>query len=120
MTTAPSSAFTSVVFNIAKIRNKGLEIDLHGDFIRKNNFRWSGALNLSRNISKVLNIAGNPFSDPTSDRNSVELGNSVVKEGEPLGLLWGYVTEGIIRTEEQVDYVKNTSFRLEIRYALCR
>ena len=109
MTTAPSSAFTSVVFNIAKIRNKGLEIDLHGDFIRKNNFRWSGALNLSRNISKVLNIAGNPFSDPTSDRNSVELGNSVVKEGEPLGLLWGYVTEGIIRTEEQVDYVKNTS-----------
>ena len=56
MTPAPSSSYSTVVFNIAKIRNQGLEFDIHGDFIRKKDFRWTGSLNISRNVSKVLDI----------------------------------------------------------------
>ena len=105
MTPAPSSSYSTVVFNIAKIRNQGVEFDIHGDFIRKKHFRWTGALNISRNISKVLDINGGPFSDP-NNRDALNLGTSVVKEGEPLGLLYGRVATGIIKTEEQLAAAK--------------
>jgi TonB-linked SusC/RagA family outer membrane protein len=105
LTPAPSSSYSSVIYNIAKIRNRGLEMDIHGDFVKNKNFSWNGALNISRNISKVLNIDGGPFSNP-NDRNSLSLGTSIVKEGEPLGLLYGRVSAGIIRTQAQLDAYK--------------
>ena len=104
ITPAPSSGFSTVVYNIAKVRNTGLEIDLRGDFIRNKNFRWNGSLNISHNKSKVLNIVGDEFSSAT-DRNAINKGNSVIKEGESLGLLYGYKSVGIIKTEQQLlDY----------------
>lgn len=102
MTPAPSSSYSTVVFNIAKIRNQGLEFDIHGDFIRKKGFRWTGSLNISRNVSKVLDVNGEPFSDP-NNRDALNLGTSIVKEGEPLGLLYGRVATGIIKTQAQLD-----------------
>ena len=42
MTPAPSSSYSTVVFNIAKIRNQGVEFDIHGDFIRKKAFPLDG------------------------------------------------------------------------------
>jgi len=105
LTPAPSSAYSSVIYNIAKIRNRGLELDIHGDFFRGGRFSWNGALNISRNISKVLNIDGGPFSNP-NDRNALNLGTSIVKEGEPLGLLYGRIAKGIIKTQEELDAYK--------------
>ncbi len=107
LTPAPSSAYTSVIYNIAKIRNRGLELDLHADFIRTEKFSWNGSVNISRNISKVLNIDGGPFSNP-NDRNALNLGTSIVQEGEPLGLLYGRVSAGILKTQEQVEAYKQS------------
>jgi len=105
LTPAPSSSYSSVIYNIAKIRNRGLELDIHGDIIRSKNFNWTGAFNISKNTSRVLNIDGGPFSNP-NDRNSLNLGTSIVKEGEPLGLLYGRVAAGVIKTQEQLDAYK--------------
>jgi TonB-linked SusC/RagA family outer membrane protein len=106
LTPAPSSSYSSVIYNIAKIRNRGVELDLHGDFVRTKGFSWNGAINISRNISKVINIDGGPFSIP-NDRNALNLGTSIVKEGEPLGLLYGRVAKGVIKTPQQLeDYKK--------------
>ncbi|MDR2282402.1 MAG: SusC/RagA family TonB-linked outer membrane protein [Sphingobacterium sp.] len=105
ITPAPSSSYSSVIYNIAKIENKGIEFELQGDFIRKKTFSWTGALNISRNMSKVLNIDGGAFSDP-NDRNSLNLGTSIVREGDPLGLLYGRVSRGIIKTPEQLEDFK--------------
>lgn len=102
ITPAPSSGFSTVVYNIAKIRNVGIELDLYGYFVRNKDFSWRGALNLAQNKSKVLNILGERFSD-ASDRAALNLGNSIVKEGESLGLLCGYKSVGIIRDEEQLQ-----------------
>lgn len=102
ITTAPSYAFGSVVMNIAEIRNTGLEFDLRGDVIRSKNFTWNSALNISQNKSKVLKINGGPFSDP-NNRNALNLGTSIVKEGEPLGLLYGRVATGVIKNQQELD-----------------
>lgn len=105
ITTAPSSAYSSVILNIARIRNRGLEFDLRGDVIGKGKLRWNAAFNISRNVSKVLNIDGGPFSDP-NDRDALNLGTSIVKEGEPLGLLYGRVSKGVIKTQKQLEDFK--------------
>lgn len=105
VTAAPSYAFSSVILNLAEIRNRGLELDLRADIVRSKAFLWNSAFNISRNRSKVLKINGGPFSDP-NNRNALNLGTSIIKEGEPLGLLYGRVSKGIIRTQAELDEQK--------------
>jgi TonB-linked SusC/RagA family outer membrane protein len=105
----PSSGFNQVLRNVANIRNRGLEFDAKGDIIRGNAFKWSLAFNISANRSKVMKISRDR-SDGTSGQltddpfiNSLYMGNSIIREGEPLGLLYGYKFTGLIRTQEQLD-----------------
>ena len=102
ISTAPSFAFGNVVVNIAEVQNRGLEFDVRGDIIQSKGFSWSTAFNIARNRSKVLKVNGGPFSDP-NNRNALNLGTSIVKEGEPLGLLYGRISQGVIKTQEQLD-----------------
>lgn len=100
-TVASSSGFTQVTANIANVRNRGLELALSADFIRKRDFQWSGTFNISGNRSKVLAL-----SDQVTDPDNPEMyryGNTVLKVGEPLGLLYGRVFDGLLRTQEEVD-----------------
>lgn len=104
-TVARSSGFTGVTANIADIRNRGLELSLRGDFIRSKNLQWSGTFNISGNRSKVLALS-NDFSDPANPK-TYTYGNNVLKVGEPLGLLWGYRFDGLLRTQAEVDDYKS-------------
>jgi TonB-linked SusC/RagA family outer membrane protein len=112
---ASSSGYTTVTNNLADITNKGLEIDLRGDIIRTRNFTWTGALNISANRSKVDKIHKD-FSDPSTYTdygndfiNSIYLNNTIVREGEPLGLIYGYQFDGLIRTQKDLDDYKANS-----------
>ncbi|RZK27281.1 MAG: SusC/RagA family TonB-linked outer membrane protein [Flavobacterium sp.] len=105
VSTAPSFAYGNVVVNVAKVQNRGLEFDIRGDVIRSKTFNWNTAFNISRNRSKVLNVNGGPFSNP-NNRNAISLGTSVVREGDPLGLLWGRISTGVIRTQAELDTYK--------------
>jgi len=105
VTPAPSSSYNTVVLNVAKIRNRGVEFDLRGDVVRTKSFQWNIAVNVSANVSKVLNVEGGPFSNP-NDRDALNLGNSIVQEGQPLGLLYGYYAGGVIKDQKQLDDYK--------------
>jgi len=111
----PSSGFGSVIDNIADIENKGIELDIRADFIKTKKFQWSGAFNISRNKSKVTNI-NRDMQDPTKISsyddpfyNSLYLGNSIVREGEPIGLLYGFKYLGLIKTQADLDAYKEKS-----------
>lgn len=110
VTPAPSSGFSSVITNIANIRNTGYEFEINADIIRNKTWKWSGSLNISHNGSKVMKIMGDQFTSAT-DRNALNLGTSLIREGESLGLLCGRKAEGIIRTEEELAEYKQ-KFRL--------
>lgn len=101
---APSSSYGSVISNFATINNKGLELDLRMDFIRHKKFQWSGAINVSGNRSKVLDIS-NDFTDAGSVSSYIQ-GNTIVRKGEPLGLFYGYKMTGIIQNEKQLEAYK--------------
>ncbi|WP_285009319.1 TonB-dependent receptor [Pedobacter faecalis] len=103
-TVAASSGFNGVTANIANIRNRGLEVELSGDFIRNKNFQWSGTMNVSGNRSKVLALS-NDFADPNNP-TIYNYGNTVLKVGEPVGLLYGRVFDKILTTQAEVDAYK--------------
>lgn len=107
-TVAGSSGFSGVTANIAKIRNNGLEFELGGDFIRNKNFQWSGNFNISGNRSKVLALS-NDFADPSNPK-TYTYGNTVLKVGEPLGLLYGKIFDGIMQNQAEVDEYKQRSY----------
>ncbi len=106
ITPSPSSGYSTMVANIAKVRNTGVELELNADFIRTKEWKWSGALNISHNASKVLNLQGDNFSSDTG-RNELNLGTTVYREGESLGLLCGTKAIGILKTQEEVDDYKS-------------
>lgn len=106
ITPVPSTGYSTVVSNVAKVRNTGIEFEIAGSPIRTKDWSWDLSLNISHNDSKVLNIYGDMFSSST-ERNELNLGTSVIKEGESLGLLCGYKAVGIIKTQEQLDDYKS-------------
>ncbi len=114
-----STGFVSSLVNFADISNKGLEIDIRAELIRKNDFSWNLALNVSGNRSKVTNI-NNDFQDPGSVPqadpflNQQVIGNTVLREGQPVGLIYGYQYLGVIKTQEQLDAYRAENFFAQV------
>jgi hypothetical protein len=59
---APSgSGYTFYYVNAGKITNKGIELMIDGDVVRKKDFRWRASINASTNKNKIVElIASNP------------------------------------------------------------
>jgi TonB-linked SusC/RagA family outer membrane protein len=100
----PSSSYGSVYANLASIRNRGLEIDVRGDYIRHKSFSWNGAINFSFNRSLVTHI-NTDFSDPNV--SGAYLGNTIIREGRPVGLFYGSQFRGIINNAAQLAAYKS-------------
>lgn len=76
------TGFNSTLMNVGEINNKGLEVSLGGDIIRKDNFRWSANVNASFQKSKVTKLYGGKdltWWDPTGGDSRVQF---IYKEGE--------------------------------------
>ena len=99
------SGFTSGISNVGDMENKGFEIELTSrNFIQV--FKWDTKLSLSMNKNKILSLP---------DRKDIYLGTSkpmgnvseesfaVIREGEPLGSLFGYEYLGVLQAGETYD-----------------
>lgn len=114
---ATSSGFTSALVNLADINNRGIEIELRGDLIRHKNMTWNLAVNVTRNRSTVKHINrdlqdpnNTGYSDPFLNSNFA-LGNTILREGQPIGLLYGYTYKGVIKTQKELDdYTANSLY----------
>ncbi|SDF18128.1 TonB-linked outer membrane protein, SusC/RagA family [Pricia antarctica] len=97
-----TSGFGSLLRNIGEVQNRGFEINLGGDPIT-GNFSWNTNANFAVNENKVLALAG----DNEVTLGSVgfpNFGNTVFLEvGQPIGLLRGYIQDGVWRTDEATE-----------------
>ena len=82
---APSTGFTTLYANAGTIQNKGVEIDLSYEILRKNDWLVSVDWNWTRNRNKVLDLNG-AASILLGGLNGV---SSRAVEGYALGALWG-------------------------------
>ncbi|MCE2705213.1 MAG: TonB-dependent receptor [Terrimonas sp.] len=89
-----ASGFTSVTENIGKLQNKGVEISINGDLIRKKDFSWNTNFNITFPDNKVVKLFnGVPFASGFA---------SWVQEGEDLGSFRGFVMKGIFQNAAQI------------------
>lgn len=90
-----TTGFTSFIDNIGSIKNEGIEISLNTVNLQKGDFRWSTSLNWTTYRNEVTKLVNDePFNSGFANR---------VEVGEPLGAFYGYKTDGIWNTQEEID-----------------
>lgn len=97
----PTSGYSSQIQNLGSTRNRGLELQLTAYVVQKRDFSWTSNFNISTNRNEVLNLG--PISQQT--RNSGWQGSDgtddyLVKVGEPVGLMYGFVTDGFYNVDD--------------------
>lgn len=98
-TLAPSTGYRNVTVNFAKVRNAGLDIEMQLDLLRKKDLTWTIGANMNNNKNRVSKLDKDYV---TGTDGSQALTNTIIKEGEPFGLIYGFKTDGIYRSWDQV------------------
>lgn len=53
---APSTGFSSIDENIAKLQNRGYEVEIGAFLVNRNNFKWNLDINMSHNVNEIKSI----------------------------------------------------------------
>lgn len=83
--TSPSSGYSNEWANAAKIRNRGIELDLNADILKLGDFTWNVGGNWTRNRNMVLDVAGAEFIGLNGFVGTL----AVVAKDRPFSTLWG-------------------------------
>jgi TonB-dependent starch-binding outer membrane protein SusC len=75
-----TTGFTTIIQNIGKMRNRGIELSIDYDVVRTKDFRWNVNANFTQNNNEVLDTG-----TPTGLFDDQSRLYAVIKEGEPLG-----------------------------------
>lgn len=98
-----TTGFDNAVQNIGELENKGLEFAFNTvNFEQDSGFKWTSNFNISFNRNKVVNIQGDElYAGYIDQRGEV----SLVREGEPLGTLYGYIYGGVNPDNGRAFYI---------------
>lgn len=95
------TGFSSTLANVGETNNRGVEIELSGDIIRNNNFRWDVGLTATFGKSRVTKLYGsdpNKPGEPIVWSEGVDGNASYIwKEGESMYSFWGREWAGVER-----------------------
>jgi TonB-dependent starch-binding outer membrane protein SusC len=100
----PTSGYSSQLRNIGATSNRGIEIQLGGTPVSKKNFSWTSNFNVAFNKNRIESLGG----PQSQTRNSGWQGSDgvddyLVEVGRPVGLMYGFVTDGYYKIDE-FDY----------------
>jgi TonB-linked SusC/RagA family outer membrane protein len=97
------SGFNSIVKNIGKIRNRGLEISLSSTNIQSRSFTWESSFNISFNRNKVLELVDNQ-KDLRSTVGWEAAFNTVplyiAELNQPAGRFFGFLHDGLYKLSD--------------------
>ncbi|GJM33899.1 MAG: SusC/RagA family TonB-linked outer membrane protein [Saprospiraceae bacterium] len=98
------------VQNLGSMENVGWEFSFDGVVVHKKDFRWNLGFNISGNKNEVTSLGSE--SEVGSGDQSYELPRptfagdtpySYVSVGQPLGVFFGYKTDGLYRSQAEAD-----------------
>jgi hypothetical protein len=90
------SGFQNAITNIGEVENKGFEFSLSTkNMVRK--FQWDSDFNISFNRNKVLNLGNKSNIISGSESTNITL------VGQPMGLFYGYIFQGIFQNQGEID-----------------
>ncbi|MGV3706738.1 MAG: SusC/RagA family TonB-linked outer membrane protein [Arcticibacter sp.] len=95
------TGFSSTLKNVGELNNRGFEMELGGDIIRKEGLRWSASINAAFIKSKVTKLYSNGtqpqgqdiiWYDPTGGDTRAQF---IYREGQPTLSFYGYEWGGV-------------------------
>lgn len=93
--------------NGGKLSNKGFEFSINSRNIISKDVKWSTTLIFSHYKNKVLSLAnGTPFISGNIANGFLTRGVTRTEVGHSVGEFYGYVTDGLFRTEEELRSAK--------------
>ncbi|RSK43772.1 SusC/RagA family TonB-linked outer membrane protein [Hymenobacter rigui] len=107
----PFLGYTSQLRNIGKTSNKGLELQLTGTIFNKPNFTWTATANASLNRGKIESLGSGLQEIPgiASGWAGTALNRDyVARVGQPVGQMYGYVTDGFLTANDFESYNATT------------
>lgn len=106
-----SSGYTTQFKNVGSTENKGVEVTLTTRNLKKSNFSWNTDFNIAVFKSKVTGLNNEATFSQESFMENIYLSANyeayLVKVGEPLGLVYGYINDGFY-TVDDFDYNSTT------------
>jgi TonB-linked SusC/RagA family outer membrane protein len=95
-----SSGNSSMIRNVGKTENRGIDISVTTVNISTRNFQWSTTLNVSHNKNKILALADEDSYFWSSNWQKDGPSDYLVAVGKPIGLMYGYKTVGLYTVDD--------------------
>jgi hypothetical protein len=111
--------------NLGEMENKGFELTLDAIAIEKPDLTWDLGFNFTKNTNEITSLGTADVIGEDTDpsyflpRTTFSGGAPVgyVTIGEPIGVFYGYKTDGLYRTQEEADQsLKSNTLAGDIRY----
>jgi TonB-linked SusC/RagA family outer membrane protein len=94
-----NSGYTNQLSNVGSITNNGIELELRASIINDKDFKWDINANFARNKNKMKDLGQGKLDtllvrfDPIAGQPA----SVALIKGQPVGLFWGYLADGIYR-----------------------
>ena len=105
VTVPQTSGYTTQVQNVGETSNRGVELQLSATPLNSKKFLWNTTFNISFNKNKIesLGPTQNSFLYSSGWGGGNQPSDYIVKVGQPVGTIWGLVTDGFYKIED-FDY----------------
>lgn len=105
----PPYLYPYLFTNVGTISNRGIELTLNGQLIKKNNFQWNSILTFSHNENYLDKISNEEFTQTSYETafigGTIGVWTQRIEEGEELGTFYGPIWLGL--DEDGNDTFKN-------------
>ncbi len=90
------SGYTTQLQNVGSTSNQGLEIQLSAVIIQQKDFSWNTSFNMSFNRNRIEKLSGRQSSYLQNSGFGIsgQPADYIVKVGQPVGAIYGYVSDG--------------------------
>ncbi|GAB3858422.1 TonB-dependent receptor [Hymenobacter terrigena] len=100
-----TSGYTRQLANVGATSNRGIELQVSGTVIRTPDFSWTANANIAFNRNRVESLGGAVFPLQYSGWASTAIpADYALLVGQPVGLMYGYVTDGFYTTADFKSY----------------
>ena len=105
-----TSGYTTQLQNIGAATNKGVEISIGSTMIQNKDFRWTANFNIAFNKNTIDNLAARQqFYYDNSGSLTGQTADYIVKVGQPVGAMYGYVTTGMYQVGDFTPTYNSTT-----------
>jgi TonB-dependent starch-binding outer membrane protein SusC len=95
-----SSGFQTVTRNTGRVRNRGIEMQLHTVNMQRGSFQWTSDVNVSMNRNLVLALGANG-APIRSGASGEQTPTHITMIGQPVGMFYGFVFEGLYQSDAE-------------------